>query len=98
MSIPFLLDENPTVLPVGSAGEQSGGARARVPVVEARTVVPSTLLRISRTQLWRLMHAERDIANVIVAACIWRRIGLLKAGSGVILGRPTPSETQHQAT
>jgi thioredoxin reductase (NADPH) len=36
------------------------------------------------------MHAEGDIANVIVAACIWRRIGLLKAGlSGVILkGRP----------
>ena len=27
MSIPFLLDENPTVLPVGSAGERSGGAR-----------------------------------------------------------------------
>jgi thioredoxin reductase (NADPH) len=59
-------------------------------VDEARTVVPSTLLRISRAQLWRLMHGEGDIANVIVAACIWRRIGLLKAGlSGVILkGRP----------
>jgi len=59
-------------------------------VDEAQTVVPSTLLRISRAQLWRLMHGEGDIANVIVAACIWRRIGLLKAGlSGVILkGRP----------
>src|SRR6267378_7395922 len=59
-------------------------------VVEARTVVPSTLLRISRTQLQRLMRAEGDIANVIVAACIWRRIGIVKAAtSGVILkGKP----------
>jgi thioredoxin reductase (NADPH) len=39
-------------------------------VVEARTSAPSTLLRISRPQLQRLMHAEGDIANVIVAACI----------------------------
>jgi len=55
-------------------------------VVEARTVVPSTLLRISGTQLKRLMRAEGDIANVIVAACIWRRIGIVKtASSGVVL-------------
>src|ERR1700723_549645 len=59
-------------------------------VVEARTVVPSTLLCISRSQLQRLMRAEGDIANVIVAACIWRRIGIVKAAtSGVILkGKP----------
>src|SRR6201987_3234998 len=59
-------------------------------VVEARTVVPSMLIRISRTQLQRLMRVEGDIANVIVAACIWRRIGIVKAAlSGVILkGRP----------
>jgi thioredoxin reductase (NADPH) len=59
-------------------------------VVEARTVAPSTLLRISRSQLQRLMGAEGDIANVIVAACIWRRIGIVKAStSGVILkGKP----------
>jgi thioredoxin reductase (NADPH) len=55
-------------------------------VVEARTLVPSTLLRVSRTELQRLMRAEGDIANVIVAACIWRRLGLIKASlSGVIL-------------
>jgi thioredoxin reductase (NADPH) len=55
-------------------------------VVEARTKVPSTLLRISRTQLDRLMRAEGDLANVIVAACIWRRIGIVEAASsGVIL-------------
>src|ERR1700733_11729617 len=59
-------------------------------VVEARTVVASTLIRISRTQLQRLMRVEGDIANVIVAACIWRRIGIVKAAtSGVILkGQP----------
>jgi thioredoxin reductase (NADPH) len=59
-------------------------------VVEARTVAPCTLIRISRAQLQRLMRVEGDIANVIVAACIWRRIGIVKAASsGVILkGRP----------
>jgi thioredoxin reductase (NADPH) len=55
-------------------------------VVEARTVVPSTLLRISRTQFQRLMRTEGDIANVIVAASIWRRIGIVKEpSSGVVL-------------
>src|SRR5499425_664571 len=36
MSIPFLLDENPTVLPVGSPRERSGGAR-KVPYRAARS-------------------------------------------------------------
>ena len=32
------------------------------------------------------MRAEGDIANVIISAFIWRRIGIVKAGSsGVIL-------------
>ena len=66
-------------------------------VVEARTVVPSTLLRISRTQLQRLMRAEGDIANGIVAAFIWRRIGIVKAASsGVILeGKPGDDRMMH---
>jgi thioredoxin reductase (NADPH) len=63
-------------------------------VVEARTLVPSTLLRISRTQLRRLMRAEGDIANVIVAACIWRRIGIVKAGSGGVLLKGRPGDPQ----
>jgi len=55
-------------------------------LVEARTIAPSTLLRIPRTRFERLMRTEGDIANVIVAACIWRRIGIVKAASsGVIL-------------
>src|SRR5258705_12215230 len=36
------------------------------------------------------MRGEGDIANVIVAACIWRRIGIVKAGAGggLLKGRP----------
>ena len=54
-------------------------------LVEARTIAPSTLLRISRTRFERLMRTEGDIANVIVAACIWRRIGIVKAASGGVI-------------
>jgi hypothetical protein len=36
VSIPFLLDEKPTVVPVGSAGERSGGTR-NVPFRGARS-------------------------------------------------------------
>src|ERR1700733_10225162 len=43
-------------------------------VVEARTAAPSTLLRIQRAEFQHLMRAEGDIATVIVAACIWRRM------------------------
>jgi thioredoxin reductase (NADPH) len=63
-------------------------------VVEARTKVPSTLLRISRAQLDRLMRAEGDLANVIVAACIWRRIGIVKAASSGIILKGTPADDQ----
>jgi thioredoxin reductase (NADPH) len=54
-------------------------------LVEARTIAPSTLLRISRTRFERLMRTEGDIANVIVAACIWRRVGIVKAASGGVI-------------
>ena len=45
-------------------------------VAEARTATPSRLLRISRKSLRALMRAEGDIANIIVSACIWRRVGM----------------------
>ena len=55
-------------------------------VVEARTVTESRLLRIPRNQVHRVMRAEGDIANLIVQASIWRRIGLIKTStSGVVL-------------
>jgi thioredoxin reductase (NADPH) len=63
-------------------------------VVEARTIGESRLLRISRQQLQRLMRAEGDIANLIVQATIWRRIGIVgEASSGVVLrGRADDAE------
>jgi thioredoxin reductase (NADPH) len=55
-------------------------------VTEARTTVESRLLRISRSELRLLMRVEGDIANIIVSATIWRRIGInAEASSGVVL-------------
>ncbi len=55
-------------------------------VAEARTASTSRLLRISRMNLRTLMRAEGDIANIIVSACIWRRIGMIgDPSTGVVL-------------
>jgi thioredoxin reductase (NADPH) len=55
-------------------------------VVEIRTAMKSCLLRISRKELRVLMRAEGDIANLIVQATIWRRIGInAEAASGVVV-------------
>lgn len=55
-------------------------------VTEARTVANSRLLRISRKELRLLMRAEGDIANIIVSATIWRRIGInAQTSSGVLV-------------
>ena len=56
-------------------------------VTEARTVVQSRLLRIARSELRLLMRAEGDIANVLVSAAIWRRIGILAEGSTGLIVR-----------
>lgn len=55
-------------------------------VTEARTNIDSRLLRISRKELRLLMRSEGDIANIIVSAASWRRIGINADGSsGVVL-------------
>jgi thioredoxin reductase (NADPH) len=55
-------------------------------VAEVRTAAESRLLRISRKELRLLMRAEGDIANIIVSAAIWRRIGInAEASSGIVL-------------
>ena len=55
-------------------------------VAEVRTAMESRLLRISRKELRLLMRAEGDIANLIVQATIWRRIGInAEASSGIVL-------------
>jgi thioredoxin reductase (NADPH) len=55
-------------------------------VAEVRTAMESRLLRISRKELRLLMRAEGDIANLIIQATIWRRIGInAEASSGIVL-------------
>ncbi len=55
-------------------------------VAEARATRTTHLLRISRKNLRTLMRAEGDIANIVVAACIWRRIGITgDPSTGVVL-------------
>lgn len=55
-------------------------------VALARTTRVSRFLRISRKNLRLLMRAEGDLANIIVSACIWRRIGIMRDPStGIVL-------------
>jgi thioredoxin reductase (NADPH) len=68
-------------------------------LVEGRTISPSRLVRVSRSELQRLMRAEGDIANLIASAAIWRRIGIMyEATSGVTLRGPggDPETTELQ--
>lgn len=64
-------------------------------VAEVRTVSESRLLRIDHSQMQPLMRAEGDIANLIVQAVVWRRIGIMRdASSGVVLiGQPNDAQT-----
>jgi thioredoxin reductase (NADPH) len=72
-----------------SAGEFTGELNllnTQRTVALARTTRTSHLLRISRTTLRLLMRAEGDLANIIVSACIWRRIGMMDDPStGIVL-------------
>jgi thioredoxin reductase (NADPH) len=63
-------------------------------VVEARTVGTSRLLRVAHHKIQALLRGEGDIANLIVQACIWRRLGIVQAAlSGVVLrGRADDAE------
>jgi thioredoxin reductase (NADPH) len=71
------------------AGEFSGELNllnTQRSVAEARTKSTSRLLRISRKNLRLLMRAEGDIANIIVSACIWRRVSMIDDPStGVVI-------------
>ena len=63
-------------------------------LVEARTATDSRLLRIPRNELQKLMRAEGDIANLIIQATIWRRIGILgeELGGIRLIGQPGNAE------
>jgi thioredoxin reductase (NADPH) len=64
-------------------------------LVEARTAGDTRLLRIPRSGLQRLMRAEGDIANLMMQATIWRRIGIIsEPDAGILLkGLPGDAET-----
>ena len=66
------------------------------PVIADALVADATkLLRVRRVELRRLMRSEADIANLIMQALIWRRLGTLPDGmSGVtLIGEADTSET-----
>jgi thioredoxin reductase (NADPH) len=64
-------------------------------LVGARATVPSALLRVKHANLRRLMRSEGEIANLILQAFIWRRIGLAsQAKVGVtLIGHEGEAET-----
>ena len=72
-----------------SAGEFTGELNllnTQRTVALARTTQMSRLLRISRKRLRLLMRAEGDMSNIIVSACIWRRIGMMgDPSTGIVL-------------
>ena len=49
------------------------------------------LLRVPRVQLQRLMRSEGDIANLIMQATIWRRLGIIeRSAAGLVLPGAEP--------
>ena len=90
MSIPFLLDEKPTVVPGGSAGERSGGAR-KVPYGAARSnserAAPSARVgnRFSAPQIvWnRSNRRAGERGGARVGRPRWVRILTITGGSSM---------------
>ena len=73
-------------LPAGEFSGELNLLNTQRTLAEARTTSASRLLRISRKNLRVLMRAEGDIANIIVSACIWRRIGMIgDPSTGVVV-------------
>ena len=90
-------DDNESVIDLGQhqfTGELSMLNDQRT-LVSGRTAVDSQLLRVTHSDLRLLMRAEGEVANLIMQAFIWRRIGLAsQARTGVILiGEDSDAET-----
>jgi thioredoxin reductase (NADPH) len=63
-------------------------------IVDGCTLTKCVLLRVPRAELRRLMRSEGDIANLIMQATIWRRLGIIESSSGIVLlGHSTAAET-----
>jgi thioredoxin reductase (NADPH) len=71
-----------------TAGQFSGGLdllNTQTALLAGRTVSECKLLRIRRDELRRLMRSEGDIANLIMQAAIWRRLGLIADPKGGVI-------------
>jgi thioredoxin reductase (NADPH) len=68
---------------------------ARPTLVEGWAKSEAKLLLIARLELQRMMRSEGEIANLIMQAVIWRRLGILERGTGgiVLLGHGNAAET-----
>lgn len=68
---------------------------SRRTLVDGCTATDCVLLRVVRSELQRLMRSEGDIANLIMQATIWRRLGILeRSETGIILlGSSTAADT-----
>ena len=68
---------------------------SRRTLVDGCTATACVLLRVPRSQLQRLLRSEGDIANLIMQATIWRRLGILERSSAsiILLGRRTAADT-----
>jgi thioredoxin reductase (NADPH) len=68
---------------------------SRRTLVEGCTGSDCLLLRVPRSELQRLMRAEGDIANLIMQATIWRRVGIVEKGAAglLLIGHDTSAET-----
>jgi len=68
---------------------------SRQTLVNGCTATACALLRIPRTELQRLLRSEGDIANLILQATIWRRLGIVARSSAsiILLGRSTATDT-----
>ena len=70
---------------------------SRRTLVDGCALTDCVLLRVPRLELQRLMRSEGDIANLIMQATIWRRLGIIERSAAgiVLLGRSTAAETLH---
>jgi thioredoxin reductase (NADPH) len=71
-----------------AAGQFSGGLdllNTQTALLAGRTITECKLLRIRRDDLRRLMRSEGDIANLIMQAAIWRRLGLIADPKGGVI-------------
>jgi thioredoxin reductase (NADPH) len=65
------------LLPAGEFTGELNLLNTQRTVALVRATQASQLLRITRESLRLLMRAEGDLANIVVSACIWRRIGMM---------------------